>query len=372
MGGKKEKGAKLSIVLSFGVILITFVFSYLSFLVTQNAKPQSFLDLWSPWDTQHYLFIARNGYPSTGGNQEEIVFFPLYPALIWCAEKLTKHSLAAALLISNLACVGASLMLYRLARLDRDESTALRVVSFCLIFPTAYYFHAGYSESLFLLLTLGTFYQARSGKWATASVLGSLACLTRLTGLALVPALLLEYFQQRRAMPTLSVSEGVRREIVWLLLVPGGFVLYLVLNAYLHGDPFAFLQFQKDHWHKQPGYFWNGLKTAWDVSLRDPPRNAIILGTFEWCAALVAIVLGFVSLIKVRASYGVYVLTSCLMMTASSFWQSTPRYILPLFPIFIVLADLGRGPVTGALIGFASVLLHSLLLGQFIQGAWTY
>ncbi len=46
-------------------------------------------------------------------------------------------------------------------RLDLDDELASRAVWFLYIYPTAYFLHIGYTEALFLALTLATFLAAR-------------------------------------------------------------------------------------------------------------------------------------------------------------------------------------------------------------------
>ena len=41
---------------------------------------------------------------------------------------------------------------------------------FLLIFPTAYFLHIGYTESLFLALVLGSFLAARTDRWWLAGL----------------------------------------------------------------------------------------------------------------------------------------------------------------------------------------------------------
>ena len=74
----------------------------------------------------------------------------------------------------------------------RGPPVGLRAAWFLLIFPTAYFLHIGYTESLFLALVLGSFLAARTDRWWLAGILGGLAALTRINGLVLIPALAAE------------------------------------------------------------------------------------------------------------------------------------------------------------------------------------
>ncbi|NIP31808.1 MAG: hypothetical protein GTO02_20035, partial [Candidatus Dadabacteria bacterium] len=95
--------------------------------------------------------------------------------------------LLSGLIVSNIAYGFAVFYLYKLVLLDFEWDDALRTVIYFTIFPTAYFLHAAYTESLFLALTIASFYYARNDKWALCGVIGMLAALTRITGILLLP-----------------------------------------------------------------------------------------------------------------------------------------------------------------------------------------
>lgn len=154
---------------------------------------------WANWDGGHFRGIAEAGYIPF-----QVVFFPLYPLLIKLLIFLGLHSLWGGLLISNLAIIGALFYLYKLVSLDFDETIAKKAVFITLAFPTAFYFNAVYSESLFLFLTTGAFYYARTKRWLLAILLASLAAVTRLTGLMVIFTVALEYLLKTTKLPTIK------------------------------------------------------------------------------------------------------------------------------------------------------------------------
>ncbi len=89
-------------------------------------------------------------------------------------------------------------MLYRLVAVDLGERVGRWSAILLLVFPTAYFLHIGYTESLFLALAFGSLWMGRSGRWWDAGVLGALAALTRINGLVLIPALAVEAWLQWR------------------------------------------------------------------------------------------------------------------------------------------------------------------------------
>ncbi len=142
---------------------------------------------WANFDGIHYLLIAQNDY----GLYQQAFFF-LYPFLIRWLSNFTHNYLFSGLLISHLAFFGALFFLYKLLVLDYSPKLVKIAIIFLLVFPTSFFFAAVYTESLFFFLILATFYFARLKKWWLAGVFGGLASATRLVGIFLLPALILE------------------------------------------------------------------------------------------------------------------------------------------------------------------------------------
>lgn len=107
-------------------------------------------------------------------------------------------AVTAGLFISNAALALTAVLFYRLAEEQWDTAVAERAIWYWLIFPTAFFGSAIYSESLFLLTAVGAFYAARRGYWEIAALLGMLATLTRFVGLIIAPMLVIEWWMQRR------------------------------------------------------------------------------------------------------------------------------------------------------------------------------
>src|SRR5260370_24633617 len=99
---------------------------------------------------------------------------------------ITTSYLVAGLLISSIASIIAAIALRRLVQLDYAGSVAMRSVWFFLIFPTAYFLHVPYSESLFIAFALTSLMAERTERWWIAAVRGAFLLLAR--GVSLVPS----------------------------------------------------------------------------------------------------------------------------------------------------------------------------------------
>jgi hypothetical protein len=52
--------------------------------------------------------------------------------------------------------------------------------------------------------------------------------------------------------------------------------------------------------------------------------------------------------------------------------MSVPRYTLTLFPLFVLLAQLAKNRLIGALLIVWSLLFFALFASQFVQGLWAF
>jgi Gpi18-like mannosyltransferase len=158
---------------------------------------QLFMNQFSKWDSPHYMYIAQNGCVNQGDPANFIVFFPLYPLLVRLITFDFAYINLSGLIISNLSSIIAVIYLFKLAKLDYNDTAAKKAVLYLSVFPTAYFLSAVYTESLFLALAIASLYYARNAKWPLAGFLGLLASLTRIAGLLLLPVLIVEYFHQK-------------------------------------------------------------------------------------------------------------------------------------------------------------------------------
>jgi Dolichyl-phosphate-mannose-protein mannosyltransferase len=342
-----------------------------------------FLEIWDRWDAPHYVDLALLGYRATdpgmavidgyrraypGDLPLYIVFFPLFPWLMSAVAFVVRDPIAAGFVVSGVASLFVAPLLYRLVRADYGREVGLLAAWFLLIFPTAYFLHIGYTESLFLALVLGSFLAARTDRWWLAGILGGFAALTRINGLVLIPALLAEVWMAWDRDP----EHRLRREWAAIGLVAVGFAGYLALNLRVYGDPRAFLQIQHDHWYKSLAPPWDGIAGVTSWLSGHEPIEAYKYGWME----LAFIGLGAVGTVAAaffaRPSWFIWMAGNWLLFTSTSFVLSVPRYSLTLFPLFAFLALASRRPLVGVALGLVSAGLLAYFTGQFAGGEWAF
>ena len=165
--------------------------------------------VWQRWDACWYTKIATYGY--VGGDTNSVAFWPLFPAAIAPLGAVLGNAMAlAGLVVSGVAYVAAMVGLERLVTRDFDRETAVRTVVFISIFPTAFFFFAPFTESLFLALAVWCIVAARERRWWLALVVGFLAALTRVQGLFLALPIAWEAFTWFRSERPWQAPAGSR------------------------------------------------------------------------------------------------------------------------------------------------------------------
>jgi Gpi18-like mannosyltransferase len=347
-------GMKL-LLLVYGVVVMVSMRNWLA------PVGVSWLELWNQWDAPHYIDIARDGYVTTGDQRFWIAFFPLFPWLVRALTVVVRDYVVSAHLLSLVCAIATALLFERLVALDFDRSIARAAVVFMFIFPTAYFFHAGYTESLFLALALGCILAARHDRWGVAALLGALASMTRVNGLLLIPVLMLE------------ARGRFDRRWLWIPFVATGFAVFLAVNYSVWGDPFYFQKAAGEYWGKSLTWPWVGIARSARVAATEIPSRAHLFGAQELIFAGIGVVTTIWCWRRLRPSYAVWMTLNLLLVTSTTVLQSTPRYLLQCFPIFILFALVAaKRPLIGTMLTIISAAFFALFAALFVVGQWAF
>ncbi|WP_018130795.1 mannosyltransferase family protein [Effusibacillus pohliae] len=350
-----------------------FVRKYVSLPDTTAYVKYALLDNFVRWDALWYIRIAHEGY----GWQQPAAFFPLYPYLMRGLHDAFGMSYRlAGLLVANIAFLFALYLLVRLLSLDYSRIVVIRTVMLLIVFPASFYFTAVYTESLFLFWTVGCFYFLRQRMWGWAGVFGFFASLTRNTGTLLMLPFLYEYlaardFQWRR----------VRADLLWITLPIAGILSYMLLLYKKIGDPLAFVHAQQ-YWSRTFRWPWATVwRGTWDVLTRPrhgwPRLNRIYEAiTAYWELALTGLSF-WQQRLRLRWSYSLYMLAAVVVPLLSpspvnSYFYSIPRFVIVIFPLFIVWALLLRHKVWLAAVMLLCTAGQWYLLDKFTGGLFVF
>lgn len=320
-------------------------------------------------DALWYQRIASGGYRA---DDPSAAFFPLFPMLARGLGWIGIPAFPATLLLAQVAFFGALVVMHALTRRELGEQNARRAVRYLAVFPTAFFFLSPFTESLFLLLALLTFWFARTGRWWWAAAPALLAGLTRSVGIVLCAALLAEAVQQhltdRRSSPGTPASAGALAARALAVAAPAiGLVIYLSYwqsQGNLTAPMDAQAQWGKV-WTLPNETLWHAAKFAWQY------QSYWLLDLLVTAVPLVTVIAG-AALRILRPGYVIYALASLALPLTAEFasrpLMSVPRYVAVLFPTYWVLAvAVERRRLSGPLVLGISVGGFALLGLLFIN-----
>jgi len=380
------------------ILLFVFLFLAIQILPLQlpflgggisNYLQNPYIFSWLNFDGEHYLDIAISGYkPLT------YFYFPLYPLtvrlLAFFFSKSFNSYIYSGLFISHFAFFLGLLGLIKLIRLDYSEKIVRTTVLLLLLFPTSFYFGSFYTESLFFALATWSIYFARKGNWIAAGLIGALSSATRIIGVALFPTLVVEALiqaKENKIRLTLPIFSS--------FLVMLGIITYATLLRGSVGDPLAFFHSLNEVFGEQrsqvfimlPQVFYRYIfKILPSINYRYFP--AVFTTWLEFVVAVgftLLLVVGFTNWLssylpkikilkdyKLRESYLIYFLIGYIIPTLSGSFSSLPRYVLVLFPAFILMAIFFSklNPVLRTYIFIISFVLLGVATALFTRGYW--
>jgi len=307
-------------------------------------------------DAWFYRQIAVSGYePRTPDStpKNTWAFFPVYPLLVRALGGGNGASFSiVAFLTSNVALLAALFAVAAAGReLGASDDEAERATWYIALFPTSYFFSLPMTESVFLLLSAGTFLAAARQRWLAAGILGGLTSATRVIGICLLPALLLLPFQR---------GQRPSKRLLWIVLIPLGVAAFIGYLYARTGDPLAFIHAQTLWGRSGTATFTDSISHSGLVIAK--PWNFVALNL---AAALLMIAAGCSFLLRRQWSYAAYTLLSVAVPLSSGSLQSLSRYALVDFPLFYWLAGACHTPARDRALTATFVILLGWLIALF-------
>ena len=302
------------------------------------------------WDSVWFLRIAQDGYAA---DANRAAFFPLYPALIAMLAPVF-GPLLAGLFISLASFVGAMTLFFRLVQLELGTAAARWGVMALVLFPGSFWFSSVYSESLFLLLSVGAVLAAREQRWLAAGAIGALAAATRSAGVLLAIPIALLWWDARRGSRKPASLAGLAAAPAVL----AGLLATCVAFASM-GRGFLAPFNAQDTWNRGLRGPWAGLADGTSAAFdgarqllhgRPPPlyfeqagadpmavaRHNVLL----WITLVVAVVLLVEAVRRLRLAHSAYAAAALLLPlsfpVAAQPLMSLPRFVSVLYPLFMV------------------------------------
>jgi Gpi18-like mannosyltransferase len=327
---------------------------------------------WANFDGVHYLMLAQHGYKSIFSGITQ-AFFPLFPLLIRHFDSLINNYLYTGLILSNLSFLLALLVFKRF--LLKIGVRPLYPVLFLLLFPTSFYFGAVYTESLFLLLSFSGLLFLEKKNFFLAALFFGLSSAARVAGIFLIIPFLMAYFKAYPEKDIRNIKSKVKFLVYGLVCVSG----FLFYSAYLwkeFSDPFYFASVQSSFGASRQTdkiillhqVVWRYLKMLATVNIKSLLYFTVVQEFAFSILALALIAWGYFKT-SLEKSYLHYSFLTFILPTLTGNFSSMPRYVLTLFPIFIILAKIKSKKLKIGILFFSSLLLI-INTALFLRGYW--
>ena len=343
-------------------------FSYQKDLAAINLP--LFIRSFANFDGLFYLRIAEKGY-----SQFEHAFFPLYPLLIKYISYIFSNKLIVGLLISNISFIFALFFLKKyLNELFKDTKLSNWIITLLLVFPSSFFFGSLYTESLFLLFTVLTFYLLHKKKIFIACIFSILAALTRFVGVFLFIPILIYVINE--SWNTISKKSKVFFYVISPLIGLGIYSTYLYFTTgnfiefFTSQEAFSAGRSTKIILFPQVIYRYIKIFFTADYNLK------YFISSIEFLIFIlffIVISLQLYLIIKKRSkniallSLTLFSLINILIPTFTGTFLSIPRFALISLSFFIFIA-LIKNIYIKTSIALFFLILHIVLLAYFIQG----
>ncbi len=324
----------LTALLIYEVIRIS---NFLLFYFYMGLHHRNWQKVFYRWDSEWYKSIAQYGYGhvvhSRGRTLSSETFFPLFPYFEKAIGKLFGFSyIDSGIVISLMAGFIAAIMIYKSVEIISSPKAALITVALWGLLPVGYVQMLAYSETLFVALCAFALYFSLKKNFFVASLFCILAGLTRPSGLAVALAVSISVVIQWRKS---SDARMQLKDLVVLILLPLGWLGFLIYLAIKHHNPFAYFELQKD-WKNGFDFGRAFLEWIWHYFSAGNP----LIGTGILIASAIPFFLLRAS-IRTKQPVEFLVFSGFLIFisfTTQGYFGSKPRYLMPAYPLLIPLS----------------------------------
>ena len=348
----------------------------------------SYIYAWWRWDAVHITNIAFRGYQ----NKKFLrAFLPLFP---WLQRGmgdilrliLQRTSMSgieatyylAGVILANICCYSTMLLCYALTEKEMGTKVARLTVLFLALYPYSIFLFAGYTESLFLLLTVAVFFFLQREHWGLAGICAALLLLTRVAGVLIIIPFLILYIQ--RFWPQwrkLVLPWGAMiYTALPAMIIPLGLGIYMVYLYRIWHDPFIF-RTAEESWNRHisaPGYgLYLGLKVLTTIKLNAAQMYTNIMDSIFSIGPIVVLLLGWK---RLPLHYWLFSLVIAIYSISTYAVSSNParcypRFIMVAFPLFLLYAQWSKTrPAVLALLILFFLILLGVNITLFVTGHW--
>ncbi len=250
------------------MIFLPFLFVYLGLInenklwfSLNNFHFENLTKVFSNHDTGWYFNVAKSWYFDTSSlpinewnsPHQHYAFFPLFPFLIRLfAEVFKLEYNSASFIISLLSNLFLIYYLIKLMlSLDYNKDQIFKIGLTILLFPFLQHLYFNYTESIFLMLVLASFYYIKSNNNLAFLFTSFLLVLTRPNGIVMIMPLYIFYLEENKILSIKHFfSQLIKTGLKWFSFMFLGLFIWCFFQYVTTGSFFKFAEVQV-YWQKK-------------------------------------------------------------------------------------------------------------------------
>lgn len=369
--------------------------TYANYSLQAQANLPLWIERWLSFDGGAYLIIARDGYGTAALIE---AYFPLFPLVYRGFTGLLTLTINSSLKVETWIVSGVilnSLLLivmlgvtWSFFRSQLSLQSSWRAILALFLFPTAFFYSAIYTETLFMILLFSLFLAYQRKQWWLVIVLGMMLTASRLVGvfaiLGLLAQSLADHAKTHSTISINSLLDSIRgwftakwREILALTTGSLGLISYMVYLKWLKNDWLYFFHVQSEFGAGRqetiilfPQVIWRYFKILVTVRPIDL-KYLTYVQEFTISMLVFALLVHWTWQYRYKVEqYGLIVFSwgAFLLPTLTGSFSSMPRYVMVILPIYLWLGSLSYNKWSLIVLGMTGLLILNTIM--FIQGYW--
>lgn len=303
------------------IFLVSRVVFYTFYAVLSSSVTKGSVSL-CQWDCNHYLSITANGYLLD--QTQDWGYFPLFPLLVNSFSKVgLDNNLLIGYFLNNLLLFASILTLCKVFLTEKSLKER-RLFYYLLSFsPATVYFSTFYTESLFLFLTSLVVWFLKHKHFQPFSLLMGLLLVTRGNGYFVVVSMFLSNFRM------------ILREFSWKFVSYTFIGLAPICMVLIYGELFL----------DEPYFLFKGSSIV--TAIKNPNlewvQSGITLNSLTNFVNLIVVVIAIVACVifmREKMYFEFWLLLLTTIITSITIFNF--RYILAIYPIYLLLARIAR------------------------------
>lgn len=351
-----------------------------------NGYTETVFDIQHIWADHMFagriISLANKGYAAETmdavGKYYNLLFPPLYSWIVRLISPVYLSSIRAGFFVSNLNAILSGIVLYLLVMHDLDRRSAVRALWYYSILPPSFLLTCTIPASTFLLLSLLSVYCARRRSFLLSSLFGALAALTDRLGIVLVVPLLLEFFntmtKEYRSLEEVTWQFYVKKSLIGatFLLVPLGFITYLIINRVVGGSFFTYVEYLEELYDSEFALFYRtcGMQMEKLIDSYRTFQPALAYGLYLPTLLCAVGSLGLILLKSrdLRVSYLALFVVCFPVILSQTGVMDAPRQLFCCFPVIIALMRSTRNRLMDLLLSLLCMAGSVVYLGMYVAG----